>query len=53
MALDVMQMFVDSLDQNIIDNLTNDELILINEVLDKAGYWENLTNKSKGAKVCL
>jgi hypothetical protein len=40
MAINVMQMFVDSLDQNTIDNLTNDELILINEVLDKAGYWK-------------
>lgn len=38
MVINVMQMFVDSLDDNIIDNLTTDELKLINEVLDKAGY---------------
>jgi len=38
MAIDVVQMFVDSLDDEVIDSLTNDEMKMVNEILDKLGY---------------
>jgi hypothetical protein len=38
MAIDVVQMFVDSLDDEVIDSLTNDEMKMVNDILDKLGY---------------
>jgi hypothetical protein len=36
--VNVMQMFADSLDDETLDNLSDDELRLVIDILDKAGY---------------
>ena len=38
MAVSVIQMFADSLDSKTLDNLSDDELRLVIDILDKAGY---------------
>lgn len=36
--VNVIQMFADSLDDETLDNLSDDELRLVLDILDKAGY---------------
>jgi hypothetical protein len=36
--VDVLQMFVDSLDDKVIDSMTEVELKEVMDILDKAGY---------------
>lgn len=36
--VNVIQMFADSLDDKTLDNLNDDELRLVLDILDKAGY---------------
>ena len=36
--IDVLQMFVDSLDDKVIDSMTDIELKTVLDILDKAGY---------------
>jgi hypothetical protein len=38
MAINVIEMFADSLDSKTLDNLSDNELRLVLDILNKAGY---------------
>ncbi len=38
MAINVIEMFADSLDDETLDNLSDNELRLVLDILNKAGY---------------